>query len=179
MHFTLDLASRPFIDRRLVNMVSAALGIILTVLLAGNGVRCITNLGEMRSIENDSAALQKRGKGPALQVSEAERASMRTEIHFFNDIIRRRAFDWMDLLQQVENTTPKGIWLSSLFPDRKTGMIKVEGLAGSFGNVRAYLEQLEASGIFTDVLLVSHENTSLWEKANGVRFTVSFRMRTS
>jgi type IV pilus assembly protein PilN len=179
MRFTIDLAEGGFPDRRLINNATVALALILAALLTWTTFRCVANLGEQKRIRDDIADLGKRVKGGTPQASESEYALMRAEIRFFNDVIERRAFGWLALLEQVENATPEGIWISSLAPDRKTGIVKVEGLAGNFRSVRTFLEILQDHGIFSDVSLVSHEKKSLWEQAKGVRFVVTFRVRSA
>lgn len=177
MRFTIDLSDGKRRGRTRIDRISVAVAVILLATLAWNGMRCASNLGEEKRLRDDIAGLKKRAHGRAAPVSESQRASILAETRFFNDIIERRAFGWLELLEQVENATPDGIWLSSLVPDRKTGAIRVEGLAANFSTVRVYLEKLEDSGRFADAQLVSHEKKSLWEQAGGVRFSVTFRER--
>ena len=179
MRFTLNLATGTVLDQRQVHRVFVLLGILLPAFLVWNVLCFANNLGELRRLTVDIAALQSRVKTPGTKVSEGDRAVQRAEIGFFNDIISRRTFGWLDLLEQLETTVPDGIRLSALTPDKKSGMVRIEGLARNFGKVRTYLEMLEDSGRCTDVQLVSHENKTLWEQASGVRFSVTFRVRTS
>jgi len=77
----------------------------------------------------------------------------------------------------LENSTPEGIALVSLAPDTKTGSIKIEGRARNFGHVRSYLDRLEDSKAFTNILLLSHGDIAVGEKkSSGVQFVISCRL---
>ena len=177
MRFTIDLADGSRRGLMRMGRVTLAVTVFLSATLVWNGMRCASTLGEVKRVRQDIAELKKRAHGRPAPVSEPERSFLMAETAFFNDIIERRAFNWLGLLEQVEMATPEGIWLSSLAPDRKTGAVRVEGLARDFSSVRAYLEKLEDSGRFTDVLLVSQGKRTRGERAGGIRFSVTFRER--
>jgi Tfp pilus assembly protein PilN len=65
--------------------------------------------------------------------------------------------------------------LVSLAPDTKTGEVKIDGRAHSFANLRTYLEKLDESKAFTEVLLLSHHDVALSDKVQGIQFTILCR----
>ena len=110
-------------------------------------------------------------------VSEKEYKRQLSTIHFFNGIIEQKSRNWLSFLEQLENATPEGIALASLAPDAKTGAIKLEGRARNFNQIRSYLDHLQDSKAFSDILLLSHSDMAVGEKKNsGVKFVISFRL---
>jgi type IV pilus assembly protein PilN len=173
MRFTINLATRTHLDPRLVNRsVYAALGLLL-LLLAWNINRTAWDIGELRRLKSDITSYENKLNSRPSGVSEKDYTGLLTGIKFYNEIIGRKSFNWLGLLDKVEAATPEGVALSLLSPDRKSGEIKIEGHAKSFAQVRSYLEKLEDSKSFTSILLLSHADIAVGEKGRGVLFTVS------
>lgn len=173
MRFTINIATRTHIDRRLVTRSSYAVMALLLVLLAWNISRTFWSLGELRRLQSDNVAYDKRLNSRPGGVSESDFTRLLADIKFYNEIIGRKSYSWLGLLEQLEGATPEGIALSALGPDRKSGDVKIEGHARSFAQVRSYLEKLEDSKAFTSILLLSHADVAVGEKGKGVRFTIS------
>ena len=100
---------------------------------------------------------------------------MQASIRFYNDIIERKSYAWLGLLELLENATPEGIALVSLIPDKKNGDLKIDGRAKNFSLVQTYLEKLEDSKTFTDLMLLSHNEVVAGDNAKGVLFKISCR----
>lgn len=173
MRFTINIATRTHIDRRLLNRAGYALLALLIVLLAWNISRTFWSLGELRRLQADNASYEQRLNSRPGGVSEKDFSRLLADIRFYNEIIGRKSYNWLGLLEQLEGATPEGIALSALGPDRKTGELKIEGHARSFAQVRSYLEKLEDSKAFTSILLLSHSDVAVGEKAKGVHFALS------
>lgn len=173
MYFSINLATRTYLDRRMVNRVGAALFIVLCLLLAWNVYRTAWNSGELRRLRADISTYEGKLNSRPSGVSEAEYTQLLANIKFYNEIIERKTFNWMGVLEQLENATPDGIALASVTPDRKNGEIKIEGRAKTFGHIKAYLEKLEDSKVFTSVLLQSHTNIGLGEHTKGLQFSLT------
>lgn len=177
MRYTINLATRTIYDHRLINLVLAAIITILAVLLAWNIFRFSRNQGELSRLNTDITTEEKRRNSRPAGVSEKEQAATLATIRFYNEIIERKTFGWMGLLEQMESATPEGIALTSFSIDKKSGIVNVEGLAQDFKKVQAYLDNLTDSRYFSDVQLLSNKNKVLWEQAKGVVFSMSFRVR--
>jgi type IV pilus assembly protein PilN len=175
MRFTINLATRTYLDHRLINRVLISAIIVLLALLAWNSSRLSSNMGELDRLTSEIAAFEARlNKRPA-GVSEKEVSRQQSSIRFYNSIIEHKTFDWLGLLNQLESATPEGISLSSLAPEKKSGEFKIEGRAKSFSQVRTYLDRLEDSHAFQDILLLSNSPLALGEKTRGVQFSISCR----
>jgi type IV pilus assembly protein PilN len=173
MRFTINVATRTHIDRKLVNRYGYAVLVLLLLLLVWNISRASWSLGELRRLQTDNAAYEKRLNDRPSGVSEKDFASLLADIRFYNDIIERKSYNWLVLLDQLEMVTPEGIALSVVSPDRKTGDLKIEGHARNFALIRSYHGKLEDSKLFTFNRLLSHANVVVGEKGKGVKFAIS------
>jgi type IV pilus assembly protein PilN len=188
MYFSINLATRTYLDRRLVNRIGAGICVMLLVMLAWNINSAAWSFGELRRLRADNAAFESRLSSRPNGVSESQYNQLLGNIAFYNEIIGRKSYNWLGLLEQLELATPEGIALSSLSPDMKsgnlqtkdmkpgdikTGDIKIEGRARTFAQVRAYLDKLEDSKFFTSILLQSHSNVTVGERSKAVQFSIS------
>lgn len=175
MRFTINLATRTYIDQRLVSRICYAVIALLVLVLSWNTFYAFSNSGELHRLESDIATYEGRLNSRPKDVPEREYTRLLAEIAFFNGVIERKAFNWLGLLEQMEGVTPEGIALISLSPDMKTGETKIEGWAHSFANLRSYMEKLDGSNAFTKVLLLSNRDVMIGVKTHGVQFTISCR----
>jgi type IV pilus assembly protein PilN len=175
MRFTINLATRPCLDLHRVKQVSIASLALLLALLVWNMARISRDVMELGRLTAESAAMEARLVNRPAGVSEKEYSRLLTSIRFYNEIIDRRSRNWLGLLEQVENATPEGVALAALTPEKGGAELKLEGRAKNFAAVRSYLEQLEDSRNFSDILLLSHRDLALGERTRGVQFTISCR----
>lgn len=178
MRFTIDLATNRILDHRRVNRICAVIGAVLLGFLCWNTCRISWNTGESHRLDDDITALERELKSRPAAVVDTDSAATRARIRFFNEILARKAFGWLDLLERIELATLDGIALSGLAPDRKNGTVTIEGWARDFGKVRSYLESLDESIFFDAVQLVSHKEVVLWEQARGIQFSIVCRVKT-
>jgi type IV pilus assembly protein PilN len=177
VRFSINLATKPYLDRRLVSLCCGMALAVLPVLLAVQIIAAARIVVEMRRLDNTVTALRAVARTGSVPVSDHDKAALRDSAAFYDDIIARKAFSWPGLLRQMERSLPPGIAVTLLEPNRKSGMITMEGFARSFAGVRTCLAQLESTGDFTDVMLLSHGEATLWEQAKGVKFALSFRLK--
>lgn len=175
MRFTLNLATRTYLDHRLINRILISTLVLLLALLVWNTSRLANNLGELDRLGADIASYEGRLNRRPSGVSEKDFSRQQASIRFYNGILERKSYDWLGMLDQLELVTPEGISLSSLAPDSKTGEFKISGWASSFDKVQVYLDRLEDSPAFRDILLLSHGPLALGEKTRGLLFQLSCR----
>lgn len=195
MRFTINLATRTYLDYRVVNRVFIAAMVVLLALLAWGVARVSWNMGELRRLKAENAGFEASLESRPSGVSEQDYKRMIASIRFYNDVIEHKTYNWLGLLEQVEKATPEGIALASLTPEKKGTelkiegrsrgtateaekkgtALKIEGRAKGFADVRRYLEKLDASGEFTDIMLMSHHDMAVGEKGKGVQFSISCR----
>lgn len=177
MRFSINLATRTYLNKRLLNQISFGVIAVLVVLLGWNITRLTWNFGEQRRLDSEVKALEGSLNIRPGGVSEKDFTRQQARIRFFNEIIDRKGTAWLNLLELVENATPDGISLSALTPGKKSGELKLEGRARSFAAVRQYVEKLEGARFFSDVLLLSHQEMVIGEKGRGVQFAISCKVQ--
>lgn len=176
MRYTINLATRTYLDNSLINRIGYCAIAILFVTAGWNVSRVSSNIGEQSRLNSEIAAIQSRLGAKPGGVSEADLSRQKSRIRFYNEIIERKSTNWIKLLELFENATPEGISLSSLSSDKKQEEWKLGGRARSFKSVQKYLEKLEASKNFTNILLLSHQNVAIGDKTSGVQFTISCKV---
>ena len=176
MRFTINLATRTYLDHRLLNRVAYCAIAVLIVIVGWNVNRVSSNMGEQGRLNAEIAAVQSRLGTKPSDISEKEYSRQKVHIRFYNEIIGRKSTNWLNLLELFENATPEGISLSSLSPEKNQKEWKLEGRARSFKAVQRYFEKLGASKNFSNVLLLSHQNLTSGENVRGVQFTISCKV---
>lgn len=157
MRFTINLATRTYLDHGLINRILGGALLFLLLLSAWKVMGLCANMGELERLNADIAALEGRlGVHPSSVSGQAFESQQKT-IRFYNRIIERKAFGWLELLERLENATPGQVSLAAFSLDAKdANLLKIEGRARNFGQVRSYLERLEDSAGFGEILLLSH-----------------------
>ena len=173
MRFTINIATRTHIDRKQINRAGYAALALLLVLLVWNINRTFSDFGELRRLQAENASFEQRLNSRPRGVSEKDFTGMLADIKLYNEIIGRKSYDWLGMLEQLEMATPDGISLTALVTDRTKGELKIEGHTMNFAKIRSYIEKLEDSKAYTSILLLSHSAVAVGEKAKGVHFTIS------
>lgn len=176
MRYTINLATRTYLDHRLINRIAFCVIALLLGMLALSVSRLLSNLGEQSRLKTEIASIQSRIGTKPSGISDADFSRQKNRILFYNEIIERKSMNWINILDLLETVTPEGVALSSFNPGKKQEVWKLEGRAKSFKNVQLYLEKLEASKNFSDVMLLSHQNIDAGEKKRGVQFTISCKV---
>ncbi|MDD2271691.1 MAG: PilN domain-containing protein [Desulfuromonadaceae bacterium] len=178
MRFMINLATRTYLDHRLINSIGFCVLAVLLIIAGWNVGRVSSNMGEKGRLSSEITLLQKKLGTKPSGVSEIEVGRQRASIRFFNEVIERKSMNWLNILDVFENNMPEGVSLSSLSRGKDLNEWKLAGRARSFKVVQRYLEMLESSQKFADVLLLSHQNLPSGEKVHGVQFTISCKVVT-
>ena len=173
MRFTLNLATRTYINSRQVNLFLACAGILLTLSAAGFAFTVLGNSDREEKLRRQLAAVDARVKAGGKGISDKEYQSLLGKIKFANGIIRRKSFNWLGFLTWMETVVPDGVMVTSLEPSLKDGKLTVSGVARNFGLMRKFLENMEDSRFFTDIYLLSQAEAKADETQKGVSFSVS------
>jgi type IV pilus assembly protein PilN len=176
MQINVNLATRYYFDKRKLNIVSAAAGAMLLLLLVVLIGVAVANLGEIRRLKAEQAKLEARNGRPGVAVSEKDYQAVVARIGSVNSIIDKKAVNWLQLLDRLEEVVPDGIAVTLIEPDLKTRGLKIGGAARNFAAIRLLLENLERSPHFPDVLLLSHKELKVTERQLGFSFEISTRL---
>ena len=163
-----NLSTRPFYNERAVHLAALAVG-LMAVMLAAIGVVRLVRLGhEDRMLtavaEHDEAAaagMSAQAGEVRRGTSEADFEALATSAREVNQLIDQRVFSWTAFFNRIEETLPSSVMLTSVRPD-----INAEALTVSLGvvgreveQIDAFIEALEATGAFADVLAREQEMT--------------------
>jgi type IV pilus assembly protein PilN len=172
MQLTLNLATKPFFDRRRVDMACLAGMVLLLGLLYVLGAQVISAQGELVRIRHQLSSVSQSGT-PGVAPTEKALQQQQGDIDFANDIIRRKSRNRLLLLDQLEQVTPSGIILSSLQPVEKNGLLKLEGQARNFAVLQTYLKKLHSAGTFKDLMLLSQSKAVSNNGNQVLQFSIS------
>lgn len=173
MQLKINLASKSYLNRKKFNMTVTVVGLVLGVLLLINIITVASNAGDISSTSKQVAVYDGKLSGV---VPEKEYQAVLSKIKFANQIIDKKTFNWMSLLDRLETVVPAGIALSGIEPNTKTADLKLAGVAKSFKNLQQLMENLESSKDFQDVYLVSQNDLKVGQSQQGLGFRIECKV---
>ena len=164
----INLSTRPFYNERAIHLV------LLIVALVAVGVM-VAGVLQLVSLAEEHAALtavaerdEQAASAMASQVvtirrrsSDAELESLAAASDEANWLIDQRIFSWTEFFNRIEQTVPAGVMLTSVRPEIARDSISVAiGVIGRrVSDIGRFIDQLEATGAFTEVLARAEEMT--------------------
>ena len=174
MQLTINLATRRYLNMRLLNAGLVA-GMALLGLLPVLKLREIAdNQAELARIRGLSAATGGHAAGAA--VSEAQMQALAGKIRFANALIEKKTFNWLRILDFLEEVVPSGVALTTIEPDQHKQLLHIGGAARSFADLRAFLENMEQSKNFAEVYLMSQSEAKVGLTQHGIVFAVTCKV---
>lgn len=177
MRLTINLSTKTYLNRSYLNMGFAALLILLLMFLVLNLKGISTTTGETDRIRTELLALEKKSGSKGRKVPEAEYQNLVKQITFANEIIKRKTFSWLALLDKLETVVPDSVTLTNITPDIKKRELKLSGTTLTFPGLRRLLEQMEVSGHFTDIYLISQADARVGETQKGITFSINCKVK--
>jgi type IV pilus assembly protein PilN len=174
MKLTTNLATRHYVNTRLLNICVSAALVILTVVLILRVREIAYNQAELGRVRGMLAAAASRPGGR--KISETQLKSVQSRIAFANTLIDRKAVNWLNLLDRFEEVLPNEVALTQIEPGKDGQSITVNGVARQFSGLRALLENMEQSKNFSDVYLLSQSEARVGLTQRGVTFSISCRV---
>lgn len=157
-----NLATRPFYNEPAVHLwlfVAALVVVVATLFNVVQMVRYSRSDTELaRQAANDEArATELRAEASRLRATvdarQIERASL--EAHQANELIDRRTFSWTALWNEFEATLPPNVRITSFRPrlePKRGNVVTITLIARSVDDVQQFMDNLEKTGNFPDVL---------------------------
>lgn len=177
MRLTINLSTRTYLNRSYLNIGFAALFIILLIFLAINIKGISTTTGETDRVGRELQDLEKKSGSKGRKVPEAEYQNLAKQISFANEVIKRKTFSWLALLDKLEAVVPDSVTLTNITPDARKKELKLSGTALTFAGLRRLLEQMEDSGHFADIYLVSQADARVGETQKGITFSINCKVK--
>lgn len=160
MKLTLNLASRTYLNRRLLYGLYLALSGLLAVMLAlgiGFHVRSQAQTQQIRQhlaeLGQETAAGTRAEESP---ISATAYEKLLKDIEFANELLAQDSFRWTTLLGRLEEVLPEEVAISGIQPDYRGKSLSLTGIAGGVEDLQQFLDNLLASAHFGDVYLLQH-----------------------
>ncbi len=163
-----NLATRPFYNERIVHLGLLLLTAASVILLLVGGVRFRELASEHATLtaaaeqdEQRASAIQEQTVALQREAGTGEIELLRTAAFEANRLIDQRVFSWTEFLNLIEATLPSDVRLTALAPDVDAGDVTVSiGVIGrNVMAIFAFIEQLEATGAFADVIPIQETIT--------------------
>jgi type IV pilus assembly protein PilN len=173
MRFNANLATKIYLNARLLKFYLVAAVLLLVVILFFNISNIAGRAGEAKRLTVEIAALEGKRESSGTGVTEKEYRALIEHIRFANEIIDKKTYNWLSLLDKIEMVVPDGIAITSIMPDTKGKTLKLPGTARSFSHLRVFIERLEDSKFFTDVYLTSQ---SISTESKSIAFVLTCKV---
>ncbi len=178
MKLLLNLASRPYVNRRALYAFYALLTCILLVLLFFNGHYFLELKAHARQIENHLRQLG-RSSGPDTsggKIDPMDFEELKGEIAFVNEILQKDSFRWTILLNQLEEVVAEGVSLKSIHPNFKEKSLNITAEARDTETLRLFLDRMIASPHFSEVFLFRQAKVTVKDGQGREHDAVSFSL---
>lgn len=163
-----NLSTRPFYNERAVHVAIAAAALLVLALTALNVVRIVTlsrqNTELSARINRDHAEADRLTRDAASirgGLDRKELALVAAAAREANELIDQRTFSWTAFFNHIEATLPPDVMLTSVQPVVRSGetIITMGTLARRTEDIDEFVEKLEATGAFEDVLPIQEDRT--------------------
>lgn len=170
---SLNLATRPWYNRRLFNTVLSAAVLCQLLLTLIGGSMVLHNTRAFQRMKDETRRLEEQLTRQRSGLSQKELARHQEKLEGINVILERRSRQhWLLQLDELEGLVPDGVALTRLEPDSKAGLT-LNGRCKGFTDLQRLMENLAKSSRFTDVVLISHSTLSTPGQPSLLQFVVS------
>jgi Tfp pilus assembly protein PilN len=176
MNFSINLATRVYVDFKKVNLYFVLAGVILSFWLFLSIYTFVDNTTELKKFTEYKARLSHGAD--TKKISEADYKAFLANVKNVNSILYKRSYDWLSLLSNLERLVPEGVALRGLEPPDKGATLRLTASARNFSGVRKFIENLEGSQVFSEVYLTEQSITKEATQ-KGLNFTVTCKVPAS
>jgi Tfp pilus assembly protein PilN len=163
-----NLATRPFYNERAAHVVIGLAAALVLAITALNVVRIVSlsrqNTELSARINADRAEAERLTSEAARirkTINQDELAAVVGAAQEANALIDQRTFSWTEFFNKIESTLPPGVMLTSVRPSFKADVTNVamSVLAREAVDLEDFMDKLEETGAFTDVVPASQDRT--------------------
>jgi Tfp pilus assembly protein PilN len=168
-----NLATSPFYNDGAVRVMLGAVALLVlaaSIFTAsqwvGSSRRDAEQASRAAADESRSAELQRDARQLRTSVNGNQIQIMATEAERANGLIDRRTFSWTELFNRFEVTIPADVRITSVrqHVDRDRGSILTVGVAAhDVGEINRFMQNLEDTGVFVDLLAQDEATTETGE----------------
>jgi Tfp pilus assembly protein PilN len=157
-----NLSTRPFYNERAVHALLTIAGLVVLVLTIFNLYEIVVLSREQSELGSRASVSETRARelrAHAAQIRQGldpkQLDAIFGEAREANAIIGQRLFSWTELLNRLETTLPEEVRITAMRPRvENDGSITIQmNITGRrFEDINRFLENLEGTGAFTDML---------------------------
>jgi Tfp pilus assembly protein PilN len=166
--FRTNLATRPFYNERAAHVVIGLAAAIVLAITALNVVRIISLSQRNTELSARTNADHAEAERLTVEAARIRKTINKDELALIvgaaeeaNALIDQRTFSWTEFFNQIESTLPPDVMLTSVRPSFKDGVtyVAMSVLARRAGDLEEFMDKLEATGSFTEVVPASQDRT--------------------
>lgn len=176
MMFRINLATKIYVNARLVKLYSTVAVLLLSAFLVYNCISIIGRYSEIDRLNHQISATDEKLKTGTKSISDKQYKTLMTRINFANSVIEKKVYNWIALFDRLEQVTPEGVVFLSIEPDTKNQSLKLSGIARNFKHLRNFMEHLEESPYFTELYLTNQGETRLLDKSQALSFVLTCKV---
>lgn len=179
MRSRLNLASKTYVNRRALYLLYAGVTAVVLLIL-------ITQLHYLVQMQNQGRLLKERiseirqqlgiSAESAEKYTEEQLTQLLEQIEFSNKLIIRDSFQWTGLLGQLEAVLPDNVRIVDIRPVFKDSTLGLTAQAKTVRDMRAFIDRLNESADFSNVLLLSQIEQPADGKAKSEEVVVMFNL---
>jgi hypothetical protein len=164
-----NLSTRPFYNIRVVQAGLGALAAFVILFTMFNVISLVQLAASQRSLgaraveaQNEATRLRAEAARVRAQVDAKELEVVSAAAREAKSIIEMRAFSWTDLLAQFEKTLPENVRITAVQPRLERDGRFIIGMrveARQIGDLEKFLDELEMTGAFHNVLTTDEQAT--------------------
>ena len=163
-----NLSTRPFYNERAVDALMGLVAILVVALTAFNVYRIVTLSRQNTEISQRAGRDREEANRLAQDAAKVRRGLNQNELMVVaatareaNYLIDQRTFSWTEFFNHIETTLPPDVMLSSVRPNitEDGTRVTMSVLGRRVEDVDEFIEKLEATGAFIDVIPAQDEIT--------------------
>lgn len=180
MQSKLNLASQVYVNKRSLYLVYAVATAVVILVLATQ-LRYLSRLQQQEQFLNQRIGEIQTQLGltaeSAASYTPDELNTLLQKIEFSNNLILKDSFQWTGLLGQLEAVVPDRVRIVDLRPNFKDSVLTISAQAESLQQMNKFIDALNASPDFSEVLLLSQNEQELPEPKNGLSKLIIFNLK--
>jgi type IV pilus assembly protein PilN len=164
----MNLSTRPFYNERIVHLLLGCAAVVVVLLTAFNAIRILAlsrQNTEFSALINSDRAEAERLTTEAGRIragiNQEELKATEQAADSANRLIDQRTFSWTEFFNKIENTLPPDVMLTAVQPsfENERSIVQMTVLARREEDISEFIEKLEATGAFHDVLPAGIDRT--------------------
>ena len=163
-----NLSTRPFYNERAVQLLLALAALLVVILAAFNAIRIFSlsqQNTELSSLVNrdrqEAQRLTREAQRIRAGINVDELQATADAAGVANALIDQRTFSWTEFFNRIEETLPPDVMLASVQPSfaQDATTIQMSVLGRRIEDIEEFIDKLEATGAFHDVLPTQEDTT--------------------